>query len=119
MDDTFGHAAQIFDQRDAQRDRDRPELADRQRLDFLVGVDEGCQFLNVERAIAVGNDCPRDTEHAWVALERTIEQFWQSTIEFRRQVVDRKSTRLNSSHSSISYAVFCLKKKKNCRVSSD
>src|SRR5689334_24261659 len=27
-------------------------------------------------------------------------------------VVDRKSTRLNSSHSSISYAVFCLKKKK-------
>src|SRR5689334_23712792 len=27
-------------------------------------------------------------------------------------VSDRKSTRLNSSHSSISYAVFCLKKKK-------
>src|SRR5438309_9182095 len=27
--------------------------------------------------------------------------------------LDRKSTRLNSSHSSISYAVFCLKKKKN------
>src|SRR2546430_8211812 len=31
----------------------------------------------------------------------------------RRQVnADRKSTRLNSSHSQISYAVFCLKKKK-------
>src|SRR5689334_24231629 len=28
------------------------------------------------------------------------------------QLSDRKSTRLNSSHSSISYAVFCLKKKK-------
>src|SRR2546430_9272318 len=28
-------------------------------------------------------------------------------------VQDRKSTRLNSSHSQISYAVFCLKKKKN------
>src|SRR5258708_40294902 len=28
-------------------------------------------------------------------------------------VVDRKSTRLNSSHQIISYAVFCLKKKKN------
>src|SRR5438067_5999203 len=28
------------------------------------------------------------------------------------EVVDRKSTRLNSSHVSISYAVFCLKKKK-------
>src|SRR3712207_6995194 len=28
------------------------------------------------------------------------------------QVLDRKSTRLNSSHANISYAVFCLKKKK-------
>src|SRR5258707_10012289 len=27
---------------------------------------------------------------------------------------DRKSTRLNSSHANISYAVFCLKKKKGC-----
>src|SRR5205085_7973477 len=31
-------------------------------------------------------------------------------------VQDRKSTRLNSSHSQISYAVFCLKKKKNHRT---
>src|SRR5690242_21722612 len=30
-----------------------------------------------------------------------------------RRELDRKSTRLNSSHMSISYAVFCLKKKKN------
>src|SRR2546430_5187989 len=29
-----------------------------------------------------------------------------------RETIDRKSTRLNSSHSQISYAVFCLKKKK-------
>src|SRR2546430_6961893 len=29
-------------------------------------------------------------------------------------IADRKSTRLNSSHSQISYAVFCLKKKHNC-----
>src|SRR3712207_6890258 len=29
---------------------------------------------------------------------------------------DRKSTRLNSSHANISYAVFCLKKKKNRRI---
>src|SRR2546426_2855033 len=32
-------------------------------------------------------------------------------------VGDRKSTRLNSSHLVISYAVFCLKKKKNTQVS--
>src|SRR3954467_12961316 len=31
-------------------------------------------------------------------------------LEFRRVLLDRKSTRLNSSHTIISYAVFCLKK---------
>src|SRR5688572_31738913 len=33
-------------------------------------------------------------------------------VEIRQRYRDRKSTRLNSSHSQISYAVFCLKKKK-------
>src|SRR3712207_8920196 len=32
--------------------------------------------------------------------------------------LDRKSTRLNSSHANISYAVFCLKKKKNSTITS-
>src|SRR3712207_8033745 len=35
----------------------------------------------------------------------------------RRQDEDRKSTRLNSSHANISYAVFCLKKKKKQELS--
>src|SRR5947209_12364257 len=34
----------------------------------------------------------------------------------RRRAADRKSTRLNSSHANISYAVFCLKKKKKKNV---
>src|SRR2546427_5762815 len=38
---------------------------------------------------------------------------------FPLAVRDRKSTRLNSSHSQISYAVFCLKKKKNNRTKSN
>src|SRR5256885_10284616 len=37
----------------------------------------------------------------------------------RLVALDRKSTRLNSSHLVISYAVFCLKKKKNYHISSD
>src|SRR3712207_8180614 len=38
--------------------------------------------------------------------------------EVRQRVAgDRKSTRLNSSHANISYAVFCLKKKKNTEAS--
>src|SRR6266540_2530901 len=39
----------------------------------------------------------------------TIERFQRET---RAAAKDRKSTRLNSSHITISYAVFCLKKKK-------
>src|SRR5256886_2854889 len=38
---------------------------------------------------------------------------WARTSKCLR---DRKSTRLNSSHSQISYAVFCLKKKKKTRI---
>src|SRR3712207_9121813 len=34
------------------------------------------------------------------------------TMQVLGETVDRKSTRLNSSHANISYAVFCLKKKK-------
>src|SRR3712207_7467342 len=34
-------------------------------------------------------------------------------VEARRPAADRKSTRLNSSHANISYAVFCLKKKQH------
>src|SRR3712207_8280962 len=37
--------------------------------------------------------------------------FTASEIEHALLVADRKSTRLNSSHANISYAVFCLKKK--------
>src|SRR2546427_1173550 len=40
------------------------------------------------------------------------------TAEFALYRIDRKSTRLNSSHSQISYAVFCLKKKKKKKSTS-
>src|SRR5438445_2605041 len=43
------------------------------------------------------------------ALEAALEFFAAALL----QEGDRKSTRLNSSHANISYAVFCLKKKKN------
>src|SRR2546430_13656749 len=39
-------------------------------------------------------------------------QHRQPGIRLRIERLDRKSTRLNSSHSQISYAVFCLKKKR-------
>src|SRR5438552_10386834 len=46
---------------------------------------------------------PETTDTAWHIL---------------RDFLDRKSTRLNSSHQIISYAVFCLKKKTNLNTSS-
>src|SRR3712207_7395834 len=44
-------------------------------------------------------------------LPRVLPQL--QGYDFGATMVDRKSTRLNSSHANISYAVFCLKKKKN------
>src|SRR3712207_6980017 len=41
-----------------------------------------------------------------------LEQRGELDLRVRARPGDRKSTRLNSSHANISYAVFCLKKKK-------
>src|SRR3712207_6954328 len=46
-------------------------------------------------------------------LEGRVRQaFSRRKVAVPHQTADRKSTRLNSSHANISYAVFCLKKKK-------
>src|SRR5690606_41838518 len=44
-----------------------------------------------------------------------VEGFGIAILEANAMGVDRKSTRLNSSHVKISYAVFCLKKKKQIK----
>src|SRR5690625_6575899 len=46
------------------------------------------------------------------AINDQILIFYIKSKSFYIQILDRKSTRLNSSHVAISYAVFCLKKKK-------
>src|SRR5689334_25408568 len=46
------------------------------------------------------------------AVQNLLDQEYSTVWDHHRRDEDRKSTRLNSSHSSISYAVFCLKKKK-------
>src|SRR2546427_12082563 len=55
------------------------------------------------------------THSPW--LSRLLKELGHEVLVAHAQKVelirDRKSTRLNSSHSQISYAVFCLKKKKN------
>src|SRR5436309_6360343 len=61
---------------------------------------------------------PRSTLFPYTTLFRSAPGHWsRGRLTFRRPagklVLDRKSTRLNSSHVKISYAVFCLKKKKH------
>src|SRR2546430_10494662 len=75
---------------------------------------------------------PRSTLFPYTTLFRSVSKRLRQIREFADRVVidapslaaseglamgplaeDRKSTRLNSSHSQISYAVFCLKKKKS------
>src|SRR5688572_32551926 len=53
--------------------------------------------------------------YAGITMEKYLEDEKQTVEEFEADL-DRKSTRLNSSHSQISYAVFCLKKKKNKNI---
>src|SRR5690625_6399422 len=47
-------------------------------------------------------------------LASTLDRLWLGERP-TAAIKDRKSTRLNSSHVAISYAVFCLKKKKNAK----
>src|SRR3989475_8017326 len=51
-----------------------------------------------------------------VAYARILHRFLRRWRGTRGAGPDRKSTRLNSSHSQISYAVFCLKKKKQTHL---
>src|SRR2546429_4259944 len=53
--------------------------------------------------------CP-EFNSAYIGKDRILSAYASATGKSPR---DRKSTRLNSSHGYISYAVFCLKKKKN------
>src|SRR5258707_4827240 len=70
---------------------------------------------------------PRSTLFPYTTLFRSLretdEARVRSTAALTEQVMiarqrDRKSTRLNSSHANISYAVFCLKKKKKKQIMS-
>src|SRR5438876_6253545 len=70
---------------------------------FAYGVDMTEQMLALARANAA-------------RAGATNVEFVRGTIEDELQ--DRKSTRLNSSHPSTSYAVFCLKKKKARKIAS-
>src|SRR5205814_9823553 len=82
---------------------------------FRVGVYTSPHLVSVrERVVVDGVPISEDAFAEWASvLEPHIERLGASFFEATTAIaLDRKSTRLNSSHLGISYAVFCLKKKK-------
>src|SRR5688572_31633996 len=63
-------------------------------------------YTTLFRSLAI---VQRDDRREWAVALGAIDQALE--LDALRDDQDRKSTRLNSSHSQISYAVFCLKKK--------
>src|SRR3712207_8904942 len=53
-----------------------------------------------------------DDHHAAIDNDTEVHRAHRQQVRRHAAQLDRKSTRLNSSHANISYAVFCLKKKK-------
>src|SRR3712207_7110215 len=80
--------------------RSRQDLA-QSALEF---AHVGAQVLGHEKGDVVTQDR--------AFLRRLFRQDRHPHLQLGRLDRDRKSTRLNSSHANISYAVFCLKKKK-------
>src|SRR3712207_7072374 len=63
-----------------------------------------CRYERLKREV---NSLEYNKQQSHTALS-----YFNNQIEMKCKTLDRKSTRLNSSHANISYAVFCLKKKK-------
>src|SRR5688572_32050270 len=82
---------------------------------FFFQAEDGIRDLTVTGvqtcALPIFGDAAGGVVHQPWLLTGDVEQFDSIAGELRLRQ-DRKSTRLNSSHSQISYAVFCLKKKK-------
>src|SRR5688572_14011251 len=74
--------------------------------DEVAQIFRSQEALGIERALLVTVPVPEEFEVPSDSLNRTLDEALNQAEK------DRKSTRLNSSHSQISYAVFCLKKKK-------
>src|SRR5690625_1838296 len=105
-----GAAEQVVEQ----LDRAKAEI-ERNDVDAAkTEMDQALQML--QRARIIGSEdrlqsIKTHLEDAVAALEAEDLEKAEDAIGSARSEIDRKSTRLNSSHVAISYAVFCLKKK--------
>src|SRR5256886_17296367 len=85
----------------------------RRRLRAALGADRGIERLRFLGRLHSFWPCSSSTMRRLPPSSTTLcSRLLSSLMRRRSSFLDRKSTRLNSSHSQISYAVFCLKKKK-------
>src|SRR2546426_8351665 len=87
------------------------------RTDFGANALRGQEVKTVRPSTVRGISAQRVARavlHGYIKQKREVIVPW---VMHHRARQDRKSTRLNSSHLVISYAVFCLKKKKNNKTS--
>src|SRR5438445_6711716 len=75
------------------------------------GIERGMPELRVSLCHAVGAKQALESDLGCGAEARAQAAVRAEMAKVREPALDRKSTRLNSSHANISYAVFCLKKK--------
>ncbi len=85
--DALGEPAEILDEDDPQRDRQRPELADRQRLDPLVSADEEPERVELDPAVRVRDEGPRQPVDARIAFQVSGGELRQLPVEPRRKVL--------------------------------
>src|SRR3712207_8326220 len=79
----------------------------------------GQRPVALQRVAPVGLDVLEVVEQVDAAGDHGEEHEGRARLGQVAPHGDRKSTRLNSSHANISYAVFCLKKKKRIRHTAD
>src|SRR2546422_8281716 len=97
--------------------RRAPAFAATAVLILAIGIGMATAMFTIFHAVVLRKLPLRDPDRIvvlWTFRDPTVELpvSLKEVDELRRQR-DRKSTRLNSSHGYISYAVFCLKKKKS------
>src|SRR5699024_12712220 len=79
---------------------------------FVGNMDNGMKCTLIKFADNTKLSGAVDTLEGRDAIQKDLNRLERWAYDILMKFRDRKSTRLNSSHVSISYAVFCLKKKK-------